>query len=92
MSHDSQVFLTNEIHNLPREVLTSIFSLAGPGPNAISLGVACRSWRSDAEEFLYRSISVFDKSTDKSTEFSCTSAMEYYYLLNEGKPKGWGLH
>lgn len=53
---------------LPREVLISIFSLAGLGPNANSLCAVCRSWRLVAEEFLYRSITIYDSSTTSGAQ------------------------
>lgn len=73
---------------LPREVVHSIFSLAGPGPNATSLAAVCHSWRSVAEAFLYRSITIFDKNTVRYTLRSCTGSIRFYYSKKENQKDG----
>lgn len=65
---------------LPHDVLASIFTFASPGPNATGLVAVSRSWRPVAEEFLYRSITVFGRNTVRNVDFDRHEKTVCYYL------------
>lgn len=74
--------------HLPPEVLVLIFSFTSLEPNVTSLAAVCRSWRSIAEAFLYRSITVFDRTTVESRPYSCRMRTILYYPTENEDRKG----
>lgn len=73
---------------VPRELLRSIFTLAGTGPNATYLGNVCRDWHSVFEELLYSTISIFDRETIHQTYFNCDNYNKNYYLKKDDQKHG----
>lgn len=76
----------NATPHLPGEVLASIFSFSGP--NSTSPVSVSRSWRPLAEKSLYRSITIFDKTTVASTLHDCTGRTLYYYSKKRNQNDG----